>query len=85
MIVVVDSAIAGVFAGVVTKALIGSALAAAVMIGALVFAASIFLLERHHSRAWATAEQALPVRFPALAPDDTQERDRGDPNQPAPD
>lgn len=64
MIAVVDSAIAGVFAGVVAKALIGSTLAAAVMTGGLVFAVSVFLLERHHSRTWSAAERALPVRFP---------------------
>jgi len=65
MIMVVSSAIAGVFAGVVTNAIIESALAVAVAIGILVFATSVFLLDRHHSSAWAAAEEALPVRFPA--------------------
>jgi hypothetical protein len=66
MVAVVNSAIAGVFAGLVTKTAMGSTFAIAGTIGGLMFVASVFLLERHHARAWAAAEQALPVIFPKL-------------------
>jgi hypothetical protein len=62
MVSVVDSAIAGVFAGVVAQATIGAA--AAVLVGLMAFSASVLLLRRHHLRAWSLAEHRLPTLFP---------------------
>jgi hypothetical protein len=64
MVNVVDGAIAGVFAGVLTKTAIGSTIGLAVVVGVLVFAMSNWCLWRYHMRSWEAAEHKLKVLFP---------------------
>lgn len=64
MVSTISSAIAGVFAGVIMKSVVGSAITFGVIAGLLIFGMSIFLLRRYHLNAWAAAEQKLTVAFP---------------------
>jgi hypothetical protein len=64
MVSTINSAIAGVFAGVVTTLAVGLAITLSVIVGLLIFGASILLLRRFHEQAWAAAEQKLTVLFP---------------------
>ncbi|MEI9414238.1 hypothetical protein [Mesorhizobium sp. Cs1321R2N1] len=69
MVSVISSAIAGVFSSVVVTSVIGPAIPLSVIVGLLIFGASILLLRRYHLQSWAAAEQKLVVRFP----DDSKE------------
>lgn len=64
MVSTIDSAIAGVFAGVIMTSLVGSAVLLGVIVGLLTFCVSILLLRRYHLNTWAAAEQKLTVLFP---------------------
>jgi hypothetical protein len=65
MVSAIDSAIAGVFAGVLTTSAAGPGAMAGVIVGLAFFVASVLLLRRYHIRAWVTAEQTMRTRFPA--------------------
>jgi hypothetical protein len=64
MVSTISSAIAGVFAGVITTSALGLAITPSVIVGALSFGASILLLRRYHLQVWGAAEQKLTVLFP---------------------
>jgi len=63
-----NGAIAGTFTGIVARVVAHLTTGFAVALGVCAFAASVFLLERYHTRTWHKAEQQLGVRFPG-APD----------------
>ncbi|MET3582077.1 hypothetical protein ABID19_005135 [Mesorhizobium robiniae] len=65
MVNVVNGAIAGVFAGVMTNAVLGSTISLAVVVGMLAFAVSNGCLWQYHTRNWAAAEHKLRVLFPS--------------------
>jgi hypothetical protein len=65
MVSAVDAAIAGVFGGVAARAVAGWPVGFAVASGAALFLSSALLFDRHHRKAWAAAERALPPVFPA--------------------
>ncbi|MEZ2126250.1 MULTISPECIES: hypothetical protein [unclassified Sinorhizobium] len=65
MVSMIDGAIAGVFAGIIAKAVSGWPMGFAVVAGIVVFTASTVLLRRYHVRAWKAAESELPVLFPS--------------------
>jgi hypothetical protein len=64
MVSAIDSVIAGVFAALMARTVAGSMIAAAVVVGISVFAASVLLLRRYHIRAWRAAERQLTTLFP---------------------
>ncbi|MES0200807.1 hypothetical protein [Mesorhizobium sp. M0011] len=74
MVNVVNGAIAGVFAGVMLKVVIGSTVSLAVTVGILAFAVSNWCLWQHHTRSWASAEHKLKVLFPNLPDSDGEAR-----------
>ncbi len=67
LVSVIAAAIAGVFAGIVVKALAGTAFGPAAAAGIAVFAANMLMLRRYHVRRWTDAECKLTVRFPSDA------------------
>ena len=74
MVSAIDGAIAGVFAGLVAKAVAGPMIGLAVVLGILVFAASVLLLRRYQVRAWTDAEQRQTVLFPSIPDGQSLER-----------
>ncbi|MEV8868234.1 hypothetical protein AB0V73_18965 [Mesorhizobium ciceri] len=74
MVNVVNGAIAGVFAGVMLKVVVGSTVSLAVTVGILAFAVSNWCLWQHHRRSWASAEHKLKVLFPNVPDSDGKAR-----------
>ena len=69
MVSTISSVIAGVFAAIVVRSVIGLGIELSVAAGLVVFGASILWLRRYHEQAWARAERHLTVLFPKPAPE----------------